>query len=169
MKSLAIFLIGSLLCMGIVMMLPEEADAEPTWESKHLYADQWLFFEIGTLDQGTEIEYGVRVTTPDESVNIAFMDSTNYVAFESDVETFVGWDPQYQVRAREATTIIPYQQMWYFVALSDTWSEIDIDYYVNIIEDDKDDGAICGSTLLAGSLMIMGILGLVSVQRKMKR
>ncbi|MGA1865904.1 MAG: hypothetical protein ACMUFK_00385 [Thermoplasmatota archaeon] len=164
MRPLPLILIGIMLCTGIVALIPEDTDAAPNWEAKHLYVDQWLYFEIGTLDQGTEIEYGIRVTTQDESVNLAFMDSTNYAAFTSDLETFVGWDVQYQVRQREATTTIPYQQMWYFVARSDSWSEIDIEYYVNVIEEDSD--GICGGVMLAGALMIFGMIGVVILIKK---
>jgi len=153
-----------MLCTGIVALIPENTDAAPNWEAKHLYVDQWLYFEIGTLDQGTDIEYGIRVTTPDESVNLAFMDSTNYVAFQSDVETFVGWDVQYQVRPRDATTTTPYQQMWYFVAASDDWSEIDIEYYVNVVKDDG--GGICGGAMVAGALMVFAMIGVVIVIKR---
>lgn len=159
MKPLPLILIGMMLCTGIVALIPSETDAAPNWEAKHLYVDQWLYFEIGTLDQGTEIEYGIKVTTPDESVNLVFMDSTNYAAFETDIESWAGWDPQYQVRQRESTTIIPYQQMWYFVARSDDWSEIDIEYYVNVVEEDS--GGICGGTMLIGALMIFAMIGIV--------
>jgi hypothetical protein len=151
------------------MFIPEGSADEPQWIGSHLYVEQWLFFEIGTLDQGTEVEFGVQVDTPDESVNLAIMDSTNYVAFESDVESFVGFHVEQQVRQLEDTIEIPYQQVWYFVVVSDTWSEIDIKYYVNVVEEDSDDNGLCGGAMVAGALVIMGILGLVAVQtRKMR-
>jgi hypothetical protein len=167
MRSLSLLIIGTLVCAGIVALIPE-AEAAPSWEGKHLYADQWLFFEIGALDQNDEVEYGVRVTTPDESVNVAIMDSTNYAAFDSaDFETFVGHEVQLQVRSLESSAIIPYQQIWYFVVISDNfpWSEIDIEYYVNVASDDGGD-SVCGGAIFAGALMIMGILGLVVVQKR---
>jgi hypothetical protein len=146
-----------------------EAEAAPSWEGKHLYADQWLYFEIGALDQNDEVEYGVNVETPDESVNVAIMDSTNYAAFDSsDFETFVGHEVQLQVRSLESSAIIPYQQIWYFVVIADNFpfAEIDIQYYVNVVSDDDGDGAICGGAIFAGALVIMGILGLVVVQKR---
>lgn len=160
-------MIGSLICVGVVALMPEEAEADQTWVGKHLYVDQWLYFEIGTLDQGTEVEFGVRVTTPDESVNLGIMDSTNYVAFSSDVDSFVGFHTEYQVRNLEDMITIPYQQVWYFVVFSDAWAEIDIEYYVNVLEDEDD--SACGGVMIAGAIVIMGILGLVIVQTRKLR
>lgn len=166
MKFFPIILIGAVVCLISVALIPPAQGADATWEAKKLYEEQWLFFEVGNLDQGTEIEYGIRVTTADESVNLAFMDSTNYAAFSSSMgETFVGQDPQYQVRAREATFTVPYQQQWYFVAFSDQWSTIDIEYYVNIVEDDSDD-TLCGGALFAGAIGIIALIGVVSVLNK---
>jgi hypothetical protein len=157
-----------MLCAGIVALIPEETEAAPSWQGKHLYADQWLFFEIGALDQNDEVEYGITVSTPDESVNVAIMDSTNYAAFDStDFETFVGHEIQLQVRSLESSAIIPYQQIWYFVVISDNfpWSEIDIEYYVNVVSDD-DGGGVCGGAIFAGALMIFAVLGVVTIIRK---
>ena len=166
MRLLSILLIWTLLCGVLFALVPGDTDAEVVWESKHLYSDQWLFFEIGTLDQGTEIEYGIRVTTPDESVNIAFMDSTNYAAFSSSAgETFVGWDVQYQVRTREATTTIPYQQQWYFVAISDSGWEIDIEYYTIVVEEDDDNG-ICSSAFILSALILIGIVASLTINKR---
>ncbi len=166
MRLIPVILIWTMMCGILLAYIPSGTDAEVVWESKHLYSDQWLFFEIGTLDQGTDIDYGIKVTTPDESVNIAFMDSTNYAAFSSSSgETFVGWDVQYQVRSREATTTIPYQQQWYFVAISDTGFEIDIEYYTTVVEKD-DNGGICGSAFMISGLVILGAIFTLALSKK---
>ncbi len=169
MRSMTVLLIGALLFAGIFIVIPEEASAQ-TWESKHLYSGQWIFFDVGTLDQGTVVEYSVRVTTPDESVDITFMDSTNYAAYSSSMgETFVGQGTEYQVRTKTATFIIPYQQQWYFVAESDSGAEIDIDYYVEVQVEEEETDTICGGAMIAGSVLIMGILGLAVVQLRKRR
>ncbi|MGA1873821.1 MAG: hypothetical protein ACMUHY_09130, partial [Thermoplasmatota archaeon] len=150
------------------VLVPEDGEGAPNWQGKHLYADQWLYFEIGALDQNDEVEYGVIVSTPDESVNVAIMDSTNYAAFDSaDFETFVGHEVQWQVRSLESSAVIPYQQIWYFVVISDNfpYSEIDIEYYVEVVEED-DGGGICGGAMVAGALMIIAMLGIVSIIRR---
>ena len=165
MRKSILLVLGIFSMMYLLALLPK-AQAEPTWEAKHIYIGQWLYFDIGTLDQGTEIDYGIRVTTADESVNVAFMDSTNYAAYsQSPDESFVGWDVQYQVRTREATTKIPYQQQWYFVAESDSGYEIDIEYYVSVVDDSVDFGACCGGFFI-GIIALMGVTYLISYVRK---
>ncbi len=169
MRSLPLILIGAMLLTGIFAVIPEEAEAEPTWQGKHLYADQWLYFEIGALDQNDQVDYGVRVTTQDESVNVAIMDSTNYAAFDSaDFETFVGYEVQWQVRSLEESAIIPYQQIWYFVVIADNFpfSEIDIEYYVEVVEDSDDGGGICGGAFIISGLVIIGMLAVLTVNKR---
>ncbi|MFW3146760.1 MAG: hypothetical protein ACMUIE_08120 [Thermoplasmatota archaeon] len=166
MKLLPLMIIGMMVCTGFFILIPDETNAATNWEAKHLYYDQWLYFEIGTLDQGTKVEYGVRVTTPDESVNVAIMDSTNYAAFSSGGgESLVGWHTEFQVRTREAEVEIPYQQQWYFVVLSDSGAEIDIEYYVNVIEEEEN-GGICGGTMLAAMLLVFATLGIITIIKK---
>lgn len=163
-KAVNFLMIGTLIVVGVISFIPGDTDADRTWESKHVYSDQWLSYDVGTLDQGTMIEYGVKVTTPDESVNVAFMDSTNYAAFSSDSsETFVGQDIQWQVRSREGEFEVPYQQQWYFVAISDSGYEIDIDYYVEVIDEDV---AICGSVMFAGIILIAGAIFIFAYIRR---
>ncbi len=165
MRILPIFLLGALVCIAFAGIVPSAGAGARTWESKHIYSDQWLYFEVGTLDQGTVVEYGIKVTTPDESVNLAFMDSTNYAAFSSSSgETFVGQDVQYQVRSREATFTVPYQQQWYFVAITDSGYELDIDYYVEVKEE-KDDIACLGG-IFVGMMMLVGAVIALSFMRK---
>lgn len=165
MRATSFFLVGAFLCLALAGMLNMEGVEARTWESKHIYSDQWLFFEVGNLDKGVVIEYGIKVTTPDESVNLAFMDSTNYAAFSSSVgETFVGQDVQYQVRSREATFTTPYQQQWYFVAISDSGYEIDIDYYVDVKEESTD--IACLGSIFAGVLIMLAATVAISYLRK---
>lgn len=167
MRPLPLILIGMMLCTGIVALIPENTDAAPKWQGKQLYADQWLYFKIGDLNKNDRVDYGIEVTTPDESVNVAIMDSTNYAAFDSsDFDTFVGFEVQWQVRNLEDSAIIPYQQIWYFVVISDNfpYSAIDINYYVNVVSDDS--GGICGSAILAGAIMIFAMIGVVIVIKR---
>ncbi|MCU0798744.1 MAG: hypothetical protein MUC62_03620 [Candidatus Thermoplasmatota archaeon] len=165
MRVMTIVITMTFVCLALAGMLSIEGEGARTWESKHIYSGQWLFFEVGNLDKGVEIEYGVKVTTPDESVNLAFMDSTNYAAFSSSVgETFVGQDVQYQVRSREAKWTTPYQQQWYFVAISDSGYEIDIDYYVEAKEDSTD--VACLGSIFAGVLILLAVTVAVSYLRK---
>lgn len=168
MRSLPLILIGAMLLTGIVAMVPEEADADYTWQGKHLYADQWLYFEIGALDQNDQVDYGVRVTTPDESVNVAIMDSTNYAAFDSEnFDTFVGYEVQWQVRSLEESAIIPYQQIWYFVVIGDNflYTEIDIEYYVEVVEEENG-GGICGGAFIISGIIIIGLLAVLTVNKR---
>jgi hypothetical protein len=166
MRSLALILIGSLLCAGIVAFIPTNAEAAPTWTGVHLDSDQWLYFEVGALDQGDLIKYGVRITTPDESVNMAIMDSGEYADFESGIETFSFFHTQEQIRSLENEIEVPYQQVWYFVVIADNypWVEIDIEYYVEVEE--KDDSSACGGVMFAGAVAIIGILGLAIVIKR---
>jgi hypothetical protein len=157
-----------MLLTGILAFIPEEADADYTWQGKHLYADQWLYFEIGALDQNDQVDYGVKVSTPDESVNVAIMDSTNYAAFDSaDFETFVGHEVQLQVRSLEDSAIIPYQQIWYFVVIADNFplAELDIEYYVEVVEED-DGGGVCGGAFIISGLLIIGLLAVLTVNKR---
>jgi hypothetical protein len=168
MRTIPLIIIGIMILTGIIAMVPQEADADYTWQGKHLYADQWLYFEIGALDQKDQVDYGVRVTTPDESVNVAIMDSTNYAAFDSaDFETFVGYEVQLQVRTLEESAIIPYQQVWYFVVIADDfpYAEIDIEYYVELVEEDEDNG-ICTSAFILSALILIGILATLTINRR---
>jgi hypothetical protein len=165
MRAVPLFLAGVIICLALAGMLNMKSVEAVTWESKHIYSGQWLFFECGNLDKDVDIEYGIKVTSPDESVNLAFMDSTNYAAFSSSVgETFVGQDVQYQVRTREATWTTPYQQQWYFVAISDSGYEIDIEYYVNV-GDEETDLACCGSIFI-GIVILMAIAVAAAYMRK---
>jgi hypothetical protein len=96
------------------------------------------------------------------------MDSTNYAAFDSaDFETFVGYEVQWQVRSLEESAIIPYQQIWYFVVIADNFpfSEIDIEYYVEVVDEDGG-GGICGGAFIISGLLIIGLLAVLTVNKR---